>query len=392
MVFCIFFFFGLVTCNLLEISSLTDWDAVPTSTPSLILYHMDWCGHCRKFLPEFESAAKDLETPLLISVHCSASESLCEKIESFPTLSWFDKGLKFPGLPVKGVRDHAGLLSWISRMQGGDFSGILKSRKELDAMVSEKGALVLVEDGESHASVIDMSRELKLWGFDTYSWEGERTGISSVSVWTKSAVGNLSFEVARLQVPSDLLSARVRSLLCRGPTRLPEDEKFFQFLERCSNPDGPGNLSPPLTVLIAASGVNSEMEPDTVTIIEEISSCLQSRPDLEVVVGVIDGDRWMGPLGDFGISRLPGVVVVRGEDWSVFWLITGGKSEPSYRLESDLCKVVSEIEEGKIAPSSQSVWGTRVFVVLGSAGIFIFFRYLCFENKLFKKQNLIKSD
>ena len=65
----------------------------------MVLFYAPWCGHCKKFHPEYRKAAITLKPEGLILAKCDATvnKKLSErfKIRGFPTTKLFIKGTPF---------------------------------------------------------------------------------------------------------------------------------------------------------------------------------------------------------------------------------------------------------------------------------------------------------
>lgn len=93
--------------------------------PGLLLVHASWCGHCKRFIPTFQSVCKRLnkngnEFPCVAIEDAELgkdggklSEAL--NIGGFPTLKFFDQNGKIMG-DYKGGRDEVDLLQTICKV------------------------------------------------------------------------------------------------------------------------------------------------------------------------------------------------------------------------------------------------------------------------------------
>ena len=79
----------------IEISTKSDFDKYITENKyAIAIFHADWCGHCKRFLPVFNEASKYLKISQnwkLLKIPCSKYPSLCDQfsIEGYPTIKIF---------------------------------------------------------------------------------------------------------------------------------------------------------------------------------------------------------------------------------------------------------------------------------------------------------------
>ena len=60
----------------------------------LVMFHVDWCGHCKRAKPEFELASDAMGTVFPIGgVDCDANPKVTKalKIEGYPTIKHIEK-------------------------------------------------------------------------------------------------------------------------------------------------------------------------------------------------------------------------------------------------------------------------------------------------------------
>ena len=84
--------------------------------PALVLYYAPWCGHCKKFMPEWNKLSQNLGSNGNIAVNkvdCDANPEEAEKndVDGFPTvvLHTDDKSIKY-----EGERSEKAIMSWIN--------------------------------------------------------------------------------------------------------------------------------------------------------------------------------------------------------------------------------------------------------------------------------------
>ena len=90
----------------IEISSKSDLDKYILNNKYVIaIFHADWCGHCKRFLPIFDEASKYLiisQTWKLLKVPCTKYEKICDSfnVEGYPTIKLFKNSQEIKGLFV----------------------------------------------------------------------------------------------------------------------------------------------------------------------------------------------------------------------------------------------------------------------------------------------------
>lgn len=109
----------------------------------LIMFYAPWCGHCKRFKPEFMSAGEKLEANSNIGlglVDCTTQEKICTRfqVSGYPTLKLFKDG-KFVH-DYDGARDESGVMEYaLTRSQPS--SKELKSQAELNELLASAIAL-----------------------------------------------------------------------------------------------------------------------------------------------------------------------------------------------------------------------------------------------------------
>jgi len=92
--------------------------------PGLLLIHASWCGHCKRFVPTYQSLCKRLnkngnDFPCLAieESQLNKSDVLADALDvaGFPTLKFFDQNGKIIG-DYKGGRDETDLLDTICKV------------------------------------------------------------------------------------------------------------------------------------------------------------------------------------------------------------------------------------------------------------------------------------
>ena len=77
--------------------------------PAFVAFTAEWCGHCKKLKPEWKKLQDDNKTSIIINLDNDEHKELHKqhKVEGFPTIKYFPKGLNDPKSSVdyNGARD-----------------------------------------------------------------------------------------------------------------------------------------------------------------------------------------------------------------------------------------------------------------------------------------------
>jgi len=103
-----------------ETKAETFEEKLDSSSPQLVLFYADWCGHCKKLMPEWDKAADEVnkkDKPRMIKVDVggkeAAQQELVKKygVDGYPTIILFKDG---QWNAYNGDRTKAALLSALS--------------------------------------------------------------------------------------------------------------------------------------------------------------------------------------------------------------------------------------------------------------------------------------
>ena len=292
-----------VSCEMLEISS------PPVTLPSggaLILFHTEWCGHCRKLFPEFKKAAETNLPVLWGAVNCEKT-SLCENVHSFPTIYYFsdpDSLADFPvnGFPVQAGRTTDALVAFARRAVAPDYL-VIANESEVLAVAKANDmwlpTLVLVPrvPNQPVPSVLKQFKDKHLSLILASSLHCTHYHLIEGNQWCVYAES----EFGRVEMPEGLgITEWLESgLICPGVWYL-NDDQLIPFSHTC-----------------AVGGTRLLMVADpTGTYAVE---CHQG-----LAVAVVDGLAWVEGLREFGVTDFPAAVLFASSDFEEFWRLNPG--------------------------------------------------------------------
>ena len=123
----------------------------------LVLFYAPWCGHCKKFHPEYEKAAKTLrkENLYLAKVDATVEKKLAEKfeIQGFPTVKLFIKGEE---IEYTGGRKEQEVINWM-RKKTGPATKLINTEEDLDKMKKDND-VVLVYFGKDKTELEEFTK------------------------------------------------------------------------------------------------------------------------------------------------------------------------------------------------------------------------------------------
>ena len=123
----------------------------------LVLFYAPWCGHCKKFHPEYEKAAAVLrkENLYLAKVDATVEKKLAEKfeIQGFPTVKLFIKGQP---IEYTGGRKDSEVINWM-RKKSGPATKDLKSVEEVEKFQKDND-VVLIYFGSKKADIEEFTK------------------------------------------------------------------------------------------------------------------------------------------------------------------------------------------------------------------------------------------
>jgi protein disulfide isomerase family A protein 3 len=123
-----------------QVLTTSNFDSILADTDvALVEFFAPWCGHCKKLVPEYEKAAKQLKSSnpdvMLATVDATEEGSLAQKygVSGYPTLKIFRKGVESG--PYEGGCDAASIVK-VMRKQAAPASMALKSAADMQRFLA----------------------------------------------------------------------------------------------------------------------------------------------------------------------------------------------------------------------------------------------------------------
>lgn len=107
------------------VSSVTELEDEVSNKKSMVLFYADWCGHCKKFIPQWDKLSSSWndtnENVKLMKVDCGKPnenndhKEIMEKyqIDGYPTILVFEEG---KAKPYDGKRDVPSIENFLSTL------------------------------------------------------------------------------------------------------------------------------------------------------------------------------------------------------------------------------------------------------------------------------------
>ena len=197
----------------------------------LVLFYAPWCGHCKKFHPEYEKAAKTLrkENLFLSKVDATVEKKLAEKfeIQGFPTVKLFIKG---EAIEYTGGRKEQEVINWM-RKKTGPATKLINSEEEIDKLKKDND-VVLIYFGNNKNELdeyIKVARKNEDFPFANVENEeiAKKLGIKMGTV-----VMFRNFEEPQKELSKDLTSKKIEEFIdaFSSPKVMTFDEKAAQII------------------------------------------------------------------------------------------------------------------------------------------------------------------
>ena len=197
----------------------------------LVLFYAPWCGHCKKFHPEYEKAAKTLrkENLYLSKVDATVEKKLAEKfeIQGFPTVKLFIKG---EAIEYTGGRKEQEVINWM-RKKTGPATKLIQSVEEIEKLKKDNDVVIIYFGTNKNEldEYIKVARKNEDFPFHNVENEdiAKKLGIKMGTV-----VMFRNFEEAKKELSGDLTSKKIEEFIdaFSAPKVMPFDEKGAQII------------------------------------------------------------------------------------------------------------------------------------------------------------------
>ncbi|CAN8103344.1 unnamed protein product [Discula destructiva] len=146
---------GLTACVASEDELVVELDKskfpafIKSNSVVMVDYYAPWCGHCVKFAPKFESAAKKLQQfgvdVKLAKVDCTRQARLCQEhnIRAYPTMKVFKNNEELYH-DYEGPRRVSAIVEFMERQTLPTVSDLQTKQQHDDFLFKEKGEIVLM--------------------------------------------------------------------------------------------------------------------------------------------------------------------------------------------------------------------------------------------------------
>ena len=109
----------------------------------LVMFYAPWCGHCKKFKPELEKAAKVLrqENLMIAKIDATVEKDLAKKfkVSGYPTVKFFKKGVPMDYTVGRSEKD---VINWM-RKKSGPAVRTLKTAEDVEKLQKDSDVCVV---------------------------------------------------------------------------------------------------------------------------------------------------------------------------------------------------------------------------------------------------------
>lgn len=136
---------------------------------SIVEFYAPWCGHCKQLAPQYEEAAKILETEKksktrLGKVDATVESSLAQEysVDGYPTLFYFENGSK---TQYEGPRDANGIVDYVLGREVDPIKICTEEEweKEVSSPSSDSDYLIRIKAAKSSGKVSALRKSLKVY-------------------------------------------------------------------------------------------------------------------------------------------------------------------------------------------------------------------------------------
>ena len=197
----------------------------------LVLFYAPWCGHCKKFHPEYEKAAKTLrkENLYLSKVDATVEKKLAEKfdIQGFPTVKLFIKGEE---IEYTGGRKEQEVINWM-RKKTGPASKLIENVDEIDKLKKDNDVVLIYfgKDKKELDEYIKVARKNE--DFPFHNVENEEIA-KKLGIKMGTVVMFRNFEEEKKELTGDLTAKKIEDFIdsFSTPKVMTFDEKGAQII------------------------------------------------------------------------------------------------------------------------------------------------------------------
>jgi protein disulfide-isomerase A6 len=93
------------------------------SQPKFIIYYAEWCGHCKRTMPEFEELMKNYKGNVkVVAIDAEALENVelvkAQQVKGYPTIRYYPTGMSGSFDEYSGERTYSDFVQYLGSVQG----------------------------------------------------------------------------------------------------------------------------------------------------------------------------------------------------------------------------------------------------------------------------------
>ena len=304
----------------------------------MVLFYAPWCGHCKKFHPEYAKAAVTLkkENLILAKLDATVNKKMAEKykIQGFPTTKLFIKG---DAIEYNGGRTEKDVVNWM-RKKTGPPTMKLNKVEDVEKFIQEN-EVAIVYFGKDSKDIEEYSKVARYDEEHVFGTADASEILSKYNVKEGTVVLFKKFDEGKNELSGDLTEKKINDFITKhgSPKVMKFDDRAAQLIF--------GKNQPGLFLYVDR---NSEKYPELNKLFTQIAEKVSDKVQV-VISGVKDGLE----------SRLAEYIGVNEKELPCVKIADTRVDLKKYNMvgpitEENVIKFVKEWEEGKLKPFLKS--------------------------------------